>query len=129
MKKKNNGTKYALKVLEKDHILKYDKIDSVFRERDLGQELSGHPNIVEFQATFQDADNLYFLLEYCSNGSLSGLLKYASKSNSLYSSNNFRKTAQPASSILRCRNSISPLIHAREEDSPQRFETREHLVG
>ena len=36
VKKKNNGIKYALKVLEKDHILKYDKIDSVFRERDLG---------------------------------------------------------------------------------------------
>jgi serine/threonine protein kinase len=52
VKKKNTGVKYALKVLEKDHILKYDKIDSVFRERDLGQELSGHPNIVEFQATF-----------------------------------------------------------------------------
>lgn len=79
VKKKNTGVKYALKVLEKDHILKYDKIESVFRERDLGQELSGHPNIVEFQATFQDADNLYFLLEYCENGSLSGLLKHASK--------------------------------------------------
>lgn len=52
VKKKNTGVKYALKVLEKDHILKYDKIDSVFRERDLGQELSGHPNTVEFQATF-----------------------------------------------------------------------------
>lgn len=80
VKKKSSGLKYALKVLEKDHILKYDKIDSVFRERDLGQELSGHPNIVEFQATFQDADNLYFLLEYCENGSLSGLIKFASKS-------------------------------------------------
>lgn len=65
VKKKNTGVKYALKVLEKDHILKYDKIESVFRERDLGQELSGHPNVVEFQATFQDAENLYFLLEYC----------------------------------------------------------------
>lgn len=52
VKKKNTGVMFALKVLEKDHILKYDKIDSVFRERDLGQELSGHPNIVEFQATF-----------------------------------------------------------------------------
>lgn len=36
VKKKNTGVKYALKVLEKDHILKYDKIESVFRERDLG---------------------------------------------------------------------------------------------
>jgi len=77
VKKKNTGVYYALKVLEKDHILKYDKIESVFRERDIGQDLSGHPNIVEFQATFQDAENLYFLLEYCENGSLSGLMKHA----------------------------------------------------
>lgn len=37
---------YALKVLEKDHILKYDKVQAVFRERDIGLELSDHPNIV-----------------------------------------------------------------------------------
>ena len=71
--------RYALKVLEKDHILKYDKIEAVFRERDIGSDLSDHPNIVQFQGTFQDDDHLYFLLEYAEMGSLSGLLKQFSK--------------------------------------------------
>lgn len=73
--RKTSGIQYALKVLEKDHIVKYDKIESVFRERDIGQDLCGHPNIVQFEATFQDSDNLYFLLEYAEKGSLQGLLK------------------------------------------------------
>ena len=70
---------FALKVLEKNHIIRYDKIDSVFRERNIGEELSGHPNIVQFEATFQDELNLYFLLEYVEKGPLSNLLKQYSK--------------------------------------------------
>lgn len=66
-----------MKVLEKNHIIKYDKIESVFRERKNAETLSGHPNIVQFDATFQDEDNLYFLLEYVEKGSLAGLLKMA----------------------------------------------------
>jgi 3-phosphoinositide dependent protein kinase-1 len=62
-------------VLEKNHIIRYDKIDNVFRERKIAEELSGHPNIVQFEATFQDDLNLYFLLEYVEQGSLSELLK------------------------------------------------------
>lgn len=62
---------FALKVLDKNHIIRYEKIESVWRERNLGQKLSGHPNIVEFEATFQDTENLYFLLEYVEKGSLS----------------------------------------------------------
>ena len=75
MKRKMTGMKYALKVLEKDHILKYDKIQAVFRERDIGLELSDHPNIVCFTGTFQDDENLYFLLQYAEMGSLSGFLR------------------------------------------------------
>lgn len=55
--------------------MRYDKIDSVFRERNICEELSGHPNIVRFEATFQDEDNLYFLLEYVERGDLSSMLK------------------------------------------------------
>ena len=67
---KKTQNMFALKVLVKDHIIKYDKIESVFRERDLGEQLRGHPNIVQFEATFQDEKNLYFLLEYAEQGSL-----------------------------------------------------------
>jgi 3-phosphoinositide dependent protein kinase-1 len=49
---KESKKQFALKVLEKNHIIRYDKIDNVFRERKIGEELSGHPNIVKFEATF-----------------------------------------------------------------------------
>ena len=70
---------YALKQLEKDHILKYDKKDAVYRERDISSDLSEHPNTVGFLGTFTDEDHLYFLLECCPHGSLQGLLAHFSK--------------------------------------------------
>ena len=74
MKRKHTGIRYALKQLEKDHILKYDKKDAVYRERDISSELSDNDNIVGFLGTFTDEDHLYFLLEWCPYGSLQGLL-------------------------------------------------------
>ena len=71
-----NGIKFALKQLEKAHITKDDKVQAVFRERDLSSELSDHANVVKFHGSFQDEDNLYFLLEYCPFGSLSDLLRH-----------------------------------------------------
>jgi len=52
VQKKHDKQLFALKVLEKDHIINYDKIESVFRERNIGEELSCHPNMVSFEATF-----------------------------------------------------------------------------
>lgn len=71
-----NGVKFALKKLDKGFILKYNKSEAVFRERDIGKELSDHCNVVEFYGTFQDEDSLYFLLDYCPYGSLQDLLKH-----------------------------------------------------
>ena len=70
-----SNKKFALKQLEKAHITKYDKVQAVFRERDISSELSDHSNVVKFHGSFQDDDNLYFLLELCPYGSLSELLK------------------------------------------------------
>ena len=74
-----NNRKFALKQLEKAHITKYDKVQAVFRERDISSELSDHSNVVKFHGSFQDDDNLYFLLELCPYGSLSELLKHFEK--------------------------------------------------
>ena len=51
-------------------------MQAVFRERDLSSELSDHKSVVKFHGSFQDEDNLYFLLEYCPYGSLSDLLRH-----------------------------------------------------
>lgn len=68
---------FALKKLDKLQIIKANKVESVHRERDIMMEAK-HPNIVNLDCTFSDDQNLYFLLEYAENRSLSELLKLIS---------------------------------------------------
>ena len=42
-------------------------------------ELLDHPNIIKLYFTFQDSENLYFVLEYSPNGDLYELLQKTSK--------------------------------------------------
>ena len=79
MRKKNTLKQYALKCVDKIHIIKHDKIESVHREKEILMLSSGHPNIVKLECTFSDEANLYFLLEYVPNKTLSELLKHISK--------------------------------------------------
>lgn len=79
VRSKKNGMIYGLKELCKDHILKHNKQHSVFRERDLLEQVCDHKNIVSYECTFQDQTNLYFLLEFAENGSLSQQLKAREK--------------------------------------------------
>lgn len=77
---------YALKVLDKYHIMKvifnythiiinlqHSKVDNVFRERDLLRQLN-HQNIIKQYFTFQDETNLYYVFEFASRGSLTKLI-------------------------------------------------------
>ena len=64
-----------MKVLRKEHIQRYGKVEAVYRERDIALELSKHPNFVKFISSFQDEKNLYFLMELSEMGSLAGMLK------------------------------------------------------
>jgi serine/threonine protein kinase len=70
---------YALKQLDKMQIIKHEKVDSVHRERDILMLARNHPNIIHLDCTFSDERNLYYLLEYAENRSLSELLKLISK--------------------------------------------------
>lgn len=66
-----------MKELQKDHILKYGKQNAVVREKDVLEMVCGHKNIVSLECTFQDEDNLYFLLEFAEKGSLTSVIKKA----------------------------------------------------
>ncbi|XP_019368355.1 PREDICTED: 3-phosphoinositide-dependent protein kinase 1 isoform X3 [Gavialis gangeticus] len=66
---------YAIKILEKRHIIKENKVPYVTRERDVMSRLD-HPFFVKLYFTFQDDDKLYFGLSYAKNGEL---LKYIRK--------------------------------------------------
>ncbi|CAI4211771.1 unnamed protein product [Parascedosporium putredinis] len=66
---------YAIKVLEKKHIIKEKKIKYVNIEKNTLNRLTEHPGIVRLYYTFQDETCLYYALDFCSGGELLGALK------------------------------------------------------
>ncbi|EMR64190.1 putative serine threonine-protein kinase ksg1 protein [Eutypa lata UCREL1] len=66
---------YAIKVLEKRHIIKERKIKYVNIEKDTLNRLTEHPGIVRLYYTFQDENSLYYVLDLCTGGELLGVLK------------------------------------------------------
>jgi 3-phosphoinositide dependent protein kinase-1 len=63
------GAVYALKVINKKHILRHKVVHQVQRERLLLSQLN-NDGIIKLLFTFQDTHSLYLALEYCSNGEL-----------------------------------------------------------
>ncbi|KAH7347941.1 serine/threonine-protein kinase ksg1 [Plectosphaerella cucumerina] len=66
---------YAIKVLEKKHIIREKKIKYVNIEKDTLNRLTEHPGIVRLYYTFQDEASLYYVLDLCNGGELLGVLK------------------------------------------------------
>jgi len=66
---------YAVKVLEKKHIIKEKKIKYVNIEKNTLNRLTEHPGIVRLYYTFQDESSLYYVLDLCNGGELLGVLK------------------------------------------------------
>jgi serine/threonine protein kinase len=66
---------YAVKVLEKKHIIKEKKIKYVNIEKNTLNRLTDHPGIVRLYYTFQDESSLYYVLDLCNGGELLGVLK------------------------------------------------------
>jgi 3-phosphoinositide dependent protein kinase-1 len=66
---------YAIKILDKRHIIKEKKVKYVNIEKDTLNRLTDHPGIVRLYYTFQDERSLYFVLDYCKGGELLGVLK------------------------------------------------------
>lgn len=64
---------YAIKIIDKKFLDKLGKQYEVHAEKTALMELS-HPNIIKLFLTFQDANKIYFVLEYCSNRDLAQLM-------------------------------------------------------
>lgn len=70
------GTKaYAIKILDKVHILKEKKQKYVAVEREALSLLIRHPGVITLFWTFQNRDSLYFVLELAPNGELLTFIK------------------------------------------------------
>lgn len=72
---RQNLKEYAIKVLDKRHIIKEKKVKYVNIERDTLNRLTEHPGVVRLYYTFQDERSLYFVLDVASGGELLGVLK------------------------------------------------------
>ena len=66
---------YAIKVLDKRHIIKEKKVKYVNIEKDTLNRLTDHPGVVRLYFTFQDERSLYFVLDLATGGELLGVLK------------------------------------------------------
>ncbi|KAL6047984.1 protein kinase A catalytic subunit [Balamuthia mandrillaris] len=60
---------FCLKILSKEKIVRLKQTEHVRSEKSALAQIS-HPFIVKLYATFQDSQNLYFLMEYVSGGEL-----------------------------------------------------------
>ncbi|KAI4216354.1 MAG: hypothetical protein LQ351_001364 [Letrouitia transgressa] len=72
---RETNKEYAIKVLDKRHIIKEKKVKYVNVEKDTLNRLNDHPGVVRLYYTFQDERQLYFVLDLAINGELLGVLK------------------------------------------------------
>jgi protein kinase A len=74
MKLKENNQYCALKVLRKADVVKMRQLEHTINERAILSELN-HPFLVGLVGTFQDAENVYFIMEYIQGGELFSYLR------------------------------------------------------
>ncbi|CAH3105674.1 unnamed protein product [Pocillopora meandrina] len=65
----STGKEYAMKVLEKRHMIREKKVQYVSREKEVLSRLN-HPFFVRLYFTFQDKEKLYFGLSFAKKGEL-----------------------------------------------------------
>lgn len=70
----DNRKVQAAKIICKDQLTKQRRRQKLMSEIKIHKSLS-HPNIVGFEHFFEDSENVYILLEICTNQSLSELLR------------------------------------------------------
>jgi len=73
-KNKYEGKKFAIKVIKKALLDRFDKQHEIHIEKYCLAHLS-HPNIIKFNKAFQDKKHLFFVLEYCKNKDLGKLIQ------------------------------------------------------
>jgi 3-phosphoinositide dependent protein kinase-1 len=72
-REKSTGKEFAIKILNKKHIVKEKKIKYVNVEKSVLNKIHHHPLIVRLYYTFQDSYSLYFVLDLAKKGDLLGL--------------------------------------------------------
>ena len=70
----HNGRYYAIKVLKKQQIVKMKQVEHTNDERRM-LKLVEHPFLIRMWGTFQDARNIFMVMDYIEGGELFSLLR------------------------------------------------------
>eukprot|EP00978_Attheya_sp_CCMP212_P004316 scaffold9441_cov49-Attheya_sp.AAC.2 len=63
----------AIKILDKDHLMKHKKVQEVMQERRLMSQFASCDKIVNLHMSFMDEHHLFLVLELCPGGSLANM--------------------------------------------------------
>jgi len=74
-REKSTGKEFAIKILNKKHIIKEKKVKYVNVEKAVLNKIHNHPLIVRLYYTFQDSYSLYFVLDLAKKGDLLGFIR------------------------------------------------------
>ncbi|KAJ7532156.1 hypothetical protein O6H91_14G074400 [Diphasiastrum complanatum] len=104
----SSGEKVAVKKIEKKKMVLPISIEDVKREVKIMRALSGHENVVQFHAVFEDDDYVYIVMELCEGGEL--LDRILSKKDSRYSEKDAAKIVrQMLNVVARCH--LNGVVH------------------
>eukprot|EP00250_Pteridium_aquilinum_P009691 c18864_g1_i2 orf=454-2049(+) len=67
---KATGEHFACKSISKRKLTHKEDIEDVRREVQIMHHLTGHPNIVELKAAYEDANSVHLVMELCAGGEL-----------------------------------------------------------
>ncbi|CAI2355564.1 unnamed protein product [Caenorhabditis sp. 36 PRJEB53466] len=71
---------FAIKVIQKSHVLRHQKMDAIIREKNILQYLTqtclSHPFICQLYTSFHDNDQIYFVMGLVEGGDLSESLSH-----------------------------------------------------
>lgn len=74
MRSKHNSRFYAIKVLNKEKVVKMKQVEHTNSEREMLVRVR-HPFLVNLWGTFQDVNNLYMVMDFVAGGELFSLLR------------------------------------------------------
>lgn len=74
VRSKHNGRFYAVKVLDKEKVIKMKQVEHTNSEREMLVRVR-HPFLVNLWGTFQDVKNLYMVMDFVAGGELFSLLR------------------------------------------------------
>ena len=69
-----NNKFYAIKVLNKEHLIQYNQKEHTFNEKNILSSCN-HPNIIKLYTCFKDNSHVYFVIELLCQSDLYSLLK------------------------------------------------------